>query len=282
MPIFQTPQPIAVTVELGAGDVRITATDRADTVVEVRPTNPDDASDVKAAEQTRIDYADGKLTVLGPKSPVLDFSKKTRSVDVTIELPRGSRVDSDTGLADVRSAGELGDCKIKTSCGHVRLDRTGALRMETGAGHLSVDRIAGRAEVTTGTGKVQIGELDGSGTVKSSNGNIEIGTVTGEVQVRAANGEIVVEHAVGDRVEATTSNGAIRVGDVIRGSVVLKTSTGDLEIGIRQGTAALLDLVTGHGRVSNTLEEVASAGEAADKVEVRARTSFGDITISRS
>ncbi|MCP3805592.1 DUF4097 family beta strand repeat-containing protein [Allokutzneria sp. A3M-2-11 16] len=282
MPIFETPQPISVTVELSAGDVRITASDRTDTVVEVVPSNPGDASDVKAAEQTRVDHVDGKLLVIGPKSPLLDFSKKTRSVDVTIELPRGSRVDSDTGLGDVRSAGELGDCKIKTSCGHVRLDRTGALRMETGAGHLSVDRIAGKAEVTTGTGKIQIGELDGGGTVKSSNGNIEIGTVTGEVRVRAANGEIAVEHAVGDRIEATTSNGAVRVGDVLRGSVVLKTSTGDLEVGVRQGTAALLDLSTGHGRVSNSLEEVASAGRAAETVEVRAHTSFGDITIGRS
>ena len=69
MPIFETPQPISVTVELSAGDLRITATDRSDTVVEVRPSNAEDASDVKAAEQTRVDYADDKLTVIGPKSP---------------------------------------------------------------------------------------------------------------------------------------------------------------------------------------------------------------------
>ena len=40
MPTFDTPEPITVTLELGVGDVRITASDRADTVVEVRPSDP--------------------------------------------------------------------------------------------------------------------------------------------------------------------------------------------------------------------------------------------------
>jgi len=35
MPKFDTPQPITVTVEISAGSVRLVATDRDDTVVEV-------------------------------------------------------------------------------------------------------------------------------------------------------------------------------------------------------------------------------------------------------
>ncbi|MFB9909634.1 DUF4097 family beta strand repeat-containing protein [Allokutzneria oryzae] len=283
MPIFDTPQPISVTIELSVGEVLITAGDRADTVVEVRPTDKDDASDVKAAQQTRVDYADGRLLVTGPKARMLDFSKKSRSVAVSIELPRGSRVDSEGAMVDIRSGGELGECRIKTSAGHVRLDRTGPLRLDTGAGHVSVDRSAGKTEITTGTGKIQIGEIGGPGVVKSSNGSIEIGTATGELQVRAANGDVTVDHAVGDRVDATSSNGAVKVGDVVRGTVVLKTGMGDLEVGIREGTAARLDLSTGHGRVRNALEEVPSRpGEAAETAEVRAHAAYGDITISRS
>ena len=37
---FDTPDPISVTVELAVGDIRIEASDRADTVVEVRPRDP--------------------------------------------------------------------------------------------------------------------------------------------------------------------------------------------------------------------------------------------------
>lgn len=42
MPNFDTPEPISVTLELGVGNVRITASDRTDTTVDVRPS---DASD---------------------------------------------------------------------------------------------------------------------------------------------------------------------------------------------------------------------------------------------
>jgi hypothetical protein len=39
MPIFTTPEPISVAIELVVGDVRITAGDRAHTVVEVGPSD---------------------------------------------------------------------------------------------------------------------------------------------------------------------------------------------------------------------------------------------------
>jgi hypothetical protein len=39
MPTFDTPEPISVTVEFGVGDLRIVASDRADTMVEVRPSD---------------------------------------------------------------------------------------------------------------------------------------------------------------------------------------------------------------------------------------------------
>ena len=64
---FDTPQPISVTFDLGVSDLRITATDRADTVVEVRPSDPDEPTDVTAAEQTRVEYADGVLQIKAPK-----------------------------------------------------------------------------------------------------------------------------------------------------------------------------------------------------------------------
>ncbi|SDI19279.1 DUF4097 and DUF4098 domain-containing protein YvlB [Actinokineospora alba] len=282
MPTFATAEPISVTIELSVGDVRIVATDRRDTVVEVRPTDGSDASDVEAAEKTRVEYADGTLVVRGPKSRALDFSKKTRSVDVLIELPTGSQVHSDLSVADVHSTGVLGDCRFKTSVGHFRLDRTGALRLDTSGGHVTVDTVAGNAEIATGTGRIRVGEIGGAAVIKNSNGNTEIGTVTGELKVRSANGDISVDRADA-RVEAKTANGSIRVGEVARGVVVLTTSTGDLEIGVADGTAAWLDLNTGHGRVHKSLDDVSQGPEKSEEtVEVRAHTSYGDITVRRS
>ena len=68
MPVFDTPEPISVTVELGVGDLRIVTGDRADTVVEVRPSDPAKKGDVTAAEQTRVEYTGGRLLIKAPKS----------------------------------------------------------------------------------------------------------------------------------------------------------------------------------------------------------------------
>jgi DUF4097 and DUF4098 domain-containing protein YvlB len=280
MPNFQTPEPIAVTVELSVGYVRITASDRTDTVVEVRPSDEADESDVKAAQQVRVDYTNGTLRVTGPKR-VFDFSRKTKSVDVSIELPSGSQLSAEIQAGDFRCAGRLGQCRLKTSAGNVSLERTGPLRVDTSAGHITADDVEGNAEIYSGSGKVQIGKVEGTAVIKNSNGDTSIDVVTGDLRVRAANGDIHVEHA-GAGVDAKTSNGSIRLGEVVRGSVVLGTAMGDLDIGIAEGTAAWLEVNTTFGHMRNLLENATRPDEADETVEVRGRTSYGDITVHRS
>ncbi|SES45293.1 DUF4097 family beta strand repeat-containing protein [Actinokineospora terrae] len=281
MPKFDTPEPIAITLELGTGTVRITAGDRVDTTVDVRPTDPAEESDVQAAERVRVEYANGVLQVVGPKARVFDFSRKTRSVDVTIEVPTGSRLSGDVRMGDLTTTGVLGEFRYKTSMGNVQLERTGPLRVDTSAGHITAEGIAGDAEVHTGSGRVHLGTVDGSLVVKNSNGGTEVGTVTGDVRVRSANGDITVEQA-GAGVEAKSSLGAIRVGRIARGSIELGTAMGDLEIGIAEGTAAWLDVSTGFGQVRNLLTDATRPEESDETAEVHAHTSFGAITIRRS
>lgn len=281
MPIYETPEPIAVALELAVGRVRIAASDRIDTVVDVRPSDEADESDVKAAQQVSVDFTNGTLRVTGPKSRTFDFSRRTRSVEVVIELPSGSQVSAELQVGDVRSSGRLGECGFKTSAGNLRLERTGPLRVETSAGHITADAIVGNAEISTSSGKVQIGTVDGSAVVKNSNGNTEIDAVTGDVRVRAANGDIHIDRAAAG-VDAKTSNGSIRVGEVVRGSVVVETAMGDLEVGVAEGTAAWLQMNTAFGHVRNLLDSASRPEQSDETVEVRGRTSYGDITIRRS
>lgn len=279
MPVFDTPESISVTMELGVASVRIAASDRADTVVEVRPSNVDDESDVQAAAQVRVDYTNGTLQVTGPRR-AFDFSKKSRSVEVSIELPSDSRLSAHLLMGDVNAAGRLGETRVKTT-GNVRLEQTGALRLHTGVGRVTVGGVAGDAEISTGSGTVQVGEVAGAVAVKNSNGDTTIDAATGDVRVRNANGAIEVTRA-GAGVDAKTSNGGIRIAEVVRGSVVLGTAMGDLEIGVAPGTAAWLEVNTGFGQVRNLLESTARPGGAEQTVEVRGRTAYGDITVRRS
>jgi len=138
-----------------------------------------------------------------------------------------------------------------------------------------------RSAEISGAGKIQLGDVEGAAVVKNSNGDTAIDSVTGDVRVRAANGQILLVRA-GAGVDAKTSNGSIRLGEVVRGSVVLGTAAGNLDIGIAEGTAAWLEVNTGFGHVRNQLQNATRPDEADETVEVRGRTSYGDITIHRS
>jgi hypothetical protein len=116
--------------------------------------------------------------------------------------------------------------------------------------------------VTTSSGKIWIGEIDGWAVIKTSNGDITVDRALA---------------AVGTK----TAYGRVRIGEVVHGSVVLETGFGELELGVRAGTAAWLDVSSQHGRVRSDLDASDGPGQSDETVEVRARTGHGDIVIRR-
>jgi hypothetical protein len=86
--------------------------------------------------------------------------------------------------------------------------------------------------------------------VKSSNGDTRVGTAAGDLRVSAANGGIAGDVAKAG-LGAKSANGDVRLGEAVRGSVVLETHAGDVEVGIREGTAAYPDVRSPAGRVLN-------------------------------
>lgn len=282
MPTFDTPEPISVTVEFGVGDLRVAATDRTDTVVEVRATDPTKKSDVAAAEQTHVEYANGGLLVKAPKGwRVIGPRKGSGSVDIVIEVPAGSRLRGSAGLGTLHGAGRLGECHYDAGLGDVQIAEASAVELKTGLGDITVDRVAGHADIRTGSGAVRIGTIAGTGVIRNSNGDTWIGEITDDLRVSSANGRIVVDRA-GATVTAKTANGDIRVGEVARGVTLAHTAAGKVDIGVKDGVAAWLDLNTTFGAVVNGLDASSKPDPGADAVEIRARTSFGDITITRS
>jgi DUF4097 and DUF4098 domain-containing protein YvlB len=278
---FDTPEPIFATIDLPVGSLRIIASDRTDTVVEVRPSDQSDDADVQVAEQTQVEYSKGKLLVKAPRTKARWWTFKWGgSIDVTVELPTGSRVDASAALAEVRAEGRLGESRFTTGSGGLELDETGRLRVSS-AGDVSVARAVGQADVTTADGEIRIREIDGPAVVKTSNGEIALGEVTGDLRLNTAYGDITVDRALAS-LSAKTAAGNVRIGEVVRGSVVLETASGELEVGVREGTAAWLDVKTQYGRVRSSLNPADGPASSGETVEVRARTSNGDIVIRRS
>ena len=103
----------------------------------MEPADASNDEDRKAAELTRVEYTDGRLLVRAPKLRSWLPRGTGGSLDVTIQLPAGSRVQGGSGLADFTCDGPLGECRIKTGLGAIRLEEAGTLSLRTGIGDIT-------------------------------------------------------------------------------------------------------------------------------------------------
>lgn len=298
MPVFDTPEPITADIDI-VGRVQVTASDRADTVVEVHPADPADEASVQAAEQTTVEISGGRLLVKRPKLGALASLIGPRgSVKVTVGLPAGSHVKA-SGLSGITTVGPLGEAILHSAIGDVQVAEASRLGAKAAIGSVTVDRVAGPAEVTTSNGAIRIGTLEGAATLESANGSITIDRTVGALQVKSANSDITLRETAGvvqvksanssitigrslAGITARTAWGRVRIDEVVSGTVHLETGRGDVSIGIAEGAAAWLDLHSKSGVVRSDLD-AADGPETSDTVaEIRVHTDRGDIDIHRS
>ncbi|MGI5183188.1 DUF4097 family beta strand repeat-containing protein [Dactylosporangium sp. CA-152071] len=211
MQTFDTPAPISAVLDIPAGRVRFIAGDRADTTVEVLPADAAKGRDVKIAERTTVEYADGVLRIEADAGhQILGASG---SVDVTVQLPAGSRLEVKAASADLRAAGRFGDVAYDGAHGAVDLEEVGSVRLTTLAGDVSVGRLNGPAQISTAKGDIRITE--------AVRGEVVLRTQAGDVTVGAAPG-------VSAALDAGTSHG--RIHNALR-------NTGTADLTIRATTA---------------------------------------------
>ncbi|MER5385293.1 DUF4097 family beta strand repeat-containing protein [Streptomyces sp. NPDC006465] len=214
---FDTPAPISAVLDIPAGHIRLIAADRTDATVEVLPADASKGRDVKAAEQTTVAYDDGVLRIetSRAKNRILGTSG---SIEVTVQLPAGSRVEAKAAAAEFRGVGRLGDVTFEGAQGSVKIDETAGVRLTLLAGDISVGRLGGPAEIST-------------------------------------------------------AKGDIRITEAVRGTVVLRTESGDVSVGAARGVSAALDAGTSHGRIDNTLKNT----DGTPGLTIHATTAHGDI-----
>ncbi|GAA2286029.1 DUF4097 family beta strand repeat-containing protein [Kitasatospora cystarginea] len=213
---FDTPAPISAVLAVPAGRIQLIAADRADTTVEVLPANPSKSRDVQSAEQTTVAYADGvlRIQVPEPKNVLLGNG----SVEITVQLPAGSRIEARAAACELRGVGRLGDVVFDGAYRQIKIDEAASVRLTAVDGDVEVGRLGGPAEIST-------------------------------------------------------ANGDIRITEAVRGTVQLRTQSGNITIGAAAGVSAALDAGTAHGRISNALKN-----DGTTELDIRATTSNGDIT----
>ncbi|GIG22695.1 hypothetical protein Cch01nite_34190 [Cellulomonas chitinilytica] len=277
MPAFATPEPITVNVDVAVAAVNVLATDRADTVVTVAPSDPNKSGDVKAADETRVDLHDGALSVV--MSARWRYLSKS-SVEITIEVPTGSHLQG-SALGALYTQGRLGTCVFTSRAGEVWVDEVaGRTELRASAGSVVVGRALGPTDVVASAGGVRIRELVGDATIKCTNGYTEIGESTGTLRVHGAHGAITIHRSLGETT-LRSAHAGIRVEQAVGGTVQLENAYGAIEVGVPEGTAAWIDATSQHGMVRNQLVGATGPEENDRTVEVRASTSYGDIVVRR-
>ena len=175
---FATTTPITAVLDIPAGRVQVIAADRSDTVVEVRPADASKGRDVKVAERTTVHFQDGVLSIETPtKHEILGSSG---SLEVTVQVPAGSRVQAKAASAELRGVGRLGDVTFDGAQGVIKLDEVASVQVRTHTGDVSVGRLNGPAEISTGKGDIRIDE--------AVRGKVVLSTQLGDVSVTAAAG----------------------------------------------------------------------------------------------
>jgi DUF4097 and DUF4098 domain-containing protein YvlB len=176
---FDTAAAISAVLSIPAGRIQVIAADRADATVEVLPTNASKGRDVKAAEQTKVEFADGVLRITGPaeKNQLLGPSG---SIEVTVQVPTGSSVEAKAGAAEFRGVGRLGDVACEGANGEVKIDEAATMRVAAYAADVTVGHLTGPAEISTQKGDITIAE--------ATSGAVVLRTQMGNVTVSAAHG----------------------------------------------------------------------------------------------
>ncbi|MEU4294381.1 DUF4097 family beta strand repeat-containing protein [Kribbella sp. NPDC026596] len=133
-----------------------------------------------------------------------------------------------------------------------------------------------RVQVKAASAEIRAAGRFGEVAVESEHGSIDLDEVA-SARITTTAGDVTVGRLNGP-AEIRTSKGDIRVAEAVRGSVVLRTVAGDVEIGAAAGASASLDAGTTTGRISNALK---NAEGAAAELTIHATTTVGDI-VARS
>ena len=257
--------------------MRVTASDRTDTVVLVEPIDKASQSDVKVANKTKVDFADGQLSVKTTVS-----GDKNGSVVITIDLPAGSSLVAYLAHSSVHADGSFGECELHMASGRAQLDRINALQANIAAGEVTIGHIAGRANIEGAAFAMRISEVKETVKLSNSGGQIWIGHASADLELSSGSGGFDIDRADGS-VTAKTGDGAIRIGRLTRGQAELMNGSGNIEIGISEGTAGQVDANSERGIGPQLRSGAGKPRHVADnKVTVHARTRHGDIIIQRA
>jgi hypothetical protein len=284
---FQTPGPVRLEVRLGAGEIRLETDETAETTVVLEPLRDNDASRavVESARVELRERGDGYEVVIDARDRGRGLSGIFRGAEVLIAVtsPHGTSVESKTGSADVEGRGRFGSVEVESGSGDIQFaDIADEARVSAASGDVQLGEVGGSARINTASGDIQIRSVGGDAKINSASGDVMVREVAGELSVNTASGDVLIRETASS-VSINTASGDQQLGSIATGRIELKSASGDLKVGVQEGTNLWVDARSRSGEVRSELpvSELPPEGEG-QVVELRANTMSGDITVSRA
>ena len=266
---FETPGSLTLDLRVPSGRIDLETGPGATTEVELDARGGDDQVR-ELLEDARIELRE----VGGGHELLVEIETRRgisfgflRKLDVRLRIraPEGADVRAETASADLRGRG-----------------RFGSLRAKSASGDLEVEELARDAEVEAASGDVNLAAIGGSADISTASGDVRLGRVNGPLSARSASGDVHVDEA--GEAKVRTASGDQRIGAVAEGSVELQSMSGDITVGIRQGSNLWVDARAMSGDLNSQvpLEDVPPPGDGAPLVELRATSMSGDIDVVRA
>jgi DUF4097 and DUF4098 domain-containing protein YvlB len=303
---FSTPGPVALELKVPAGLIEVETGGGEQTVVELEPMR-DDEGTLAAVEAARIELRERaaggpqlRVTVDDVGAGVgidLPFTRGERErggrrfrfgffrspeVLVRVRCPHGSGLAAESGSADILGRGHFGDVKLTTGSGDIDLGQTGNLEVSSASGDVEVAHVAGHTQINTASGDVQLRHVQGDTRVNTASGDTVVDQAQARLEVNSASGDVLVRD-LASSATVSTASGDQRLASVGEGEVTMKSTSGDLYVGVRRGTKVWMDVQTRSGDASSDLDVTDEPpGEGAPALELRANTMSGDVRIART
>jgi DUF4097 and DUF4098 domain-containing protein YvlB len=244
---FQTPLPLRLEVSIPSGDIDVETTDGEETAVTVD-------GDERMLEAIEVRHDGDRVVITMRDKGRFGISFGTLfgngGLRVQARVPHGASVKVKTASADTELSGHFREFELNSASGDVRL-----------RGEIAED-----ATIKTVSGDVELDRVDGDLSVQCVSGDVRARAVTGSVDTKSVSGDI--------RLDALTA------GDVRFTSV-----SGDIELGIAQGSLLDVDAGSTSGDLTSEVplgSEPVSGETGGPTVVLRGRTVSGDVRIFRA
>lgn len=306
---FVADRPVDADLRTLRGDVALRAEPGTSLRVELRPV---DRAGGELAERMRVTFDQQRLVVDHPEDEAQDLGDLLESItsgkgtwgerltrglraatrsaagttgqlDLVVVLPARSRVTLRAGSGDVTVTGALARLEIGAGAGDIAVERGAdeSVRVESGAGDISVGPTTGDLRAKSGSGDVRLGPVGGAAKVSTGAGDIALGPVGGQIAATTGTGDVALDGLAGEAT-LTTGVGDITIRTALSGHLRARSGVGDVTVHVAPGTATRVDLATGLGERDVRLAPVDGAGDAERTLVIEGRTAKGDLRVLRA